>query len=200
MLFRSCKRGIIDFAKEYLKLQREKGHIRLGTETSDDLMKVIYRIYRYPTTIEAKTLSMLQHENMGADTLYTVCEKEHIELLKKVGLEEFNKRIGIYDALWVPGLIAQYDPMFFYKNMLEHGASQYEIKIINIVQEIISDKIQDVVIIGAGEAGQKIKKYLDLYKSIGVNVKIEAFIDNNEIVLGKFVDDVELKAFNVSFE
>ncbi len=195
-----CKRGIIDFAKEYLKLQREKGHIRLGTETSDDLMKVIYRIYRYPTTIEAKALSMLQHENMGADTLYTVCEKEHIELLKKVGLEEFNKRIGIYDALWVPGLIAQYDPMFFYKNMLEHGASQYEIKIINIVQEIISDKIQDVVIIGAGEAGQKIKKYLDLYKSIGVNIKIEAFIDNNEIVQGTFVDDVEVKAFNVSFE
>lgn len=39
-----------------------------------------------------------------------------------------------------------------------------------------------------------------MYKSIGVNVKIEAFIDNNEIVQGTFVDDVEVKAFNVSFE
>lgn len=195
-----CKRGIIDFVKQYLKLQKEKKYVKLGLKTSDDLMKIVYRIYRYPTVIEAKILSTLQHENMGVDTLYTVCEKEHIELLKKVGLEEFNKRIGIYDALWVPGLIAQYDPMFFYKSILENGASQYETKIIDIVQEIIADKIQDVIIIGAGEAGQKIKKYIDLYKCININITIEAFVDNNKIVQGTFVDNVEVKAFEESFQ
>lgn len=195
-----CKRGMMDFEKEYLRLKKQKSHINLGVEMSDELMKIAYRLYRFPTAIEAKTLSILQHENMGVDTLYSVCREEHMQLLKDIGLEEFNKRISIYDAFWVPGLIAQYDPMYYYKKMFENGASQYETRIIDMVQEIINDGIKDIIIIGAGEAGQKIKKYIDLYKCVGSEIKIEAFIDNNRNVQGTFVDDIEVKAFDSEFE
>ncbi len=194
------KMGIIDFEKEYLKLQKEKNQIKLGIKDSDDLMKIIYRLYRYPTIMEAKVLSELQHENMGVDSSYTVCKKEHLKLIKEVGLKEFNKRISIYDAFWIHGLLVQCDPMFYYKEMFEKGVSQYETKIVNIVQEIVNDKTEDIIIIGAGEAGQKIKKYIDLYKCIDVNIRIEAFIDNNRNLQGSFIDGIEVKSFNELFQ
>lgn len=194
------KTGIIDFEKEYLKLQKEKNQIKLGIKNSNDLMKIIYRLYRYPTIMEAKVLSELQHENMGVDSSYTVCKKEHLKLIKEVGLKEFNKRISIYDAFWIPGLLVQCDPMFYYKEMFEKGVSQYETKIVNIVQEIVNDKTEDIIIIGAGEAGQKIKKYIDLYKCIDVNIRIEAFVDNNRNLQGSFIDGIEVKSFNEVFQ
>lgn len=194
------EKGIKDFEYKYFELLKEKDNIKLGIKDSDDLVKIAYRLHQYPTALEAKVISTLQHDVMGIDDLILMCRKEHIELIKQIGPEEFEKKVSIYDVSWRSGLLAAYDPMYFYKTLFKDGMSEYEAKIIDIIQRIINDKIESVVIIGAGEAGQKVKKYLDLYKYVGKKVEIEAFIDNNKNLQGNFIDGIKVSAMSESFD
>lgn len=196
-----CQKGALEFQKYFLQLADKKENIKKSILNAREVSEIAIRLLKYPMIEEAEVLGELEHdENFGADISQKICKKEHLILLKENGQEEFFKKLSLYDVLWWQGLVVQYEPMYFFNKLIEDTASQYKKNVLVLVKDIVNSKVEDLVIIGAGEAGQMIKKYLDLYKHVNNNIKIEAFVDNNFKLHGTMIDSVPVVPMTTKFK
>lgn len=196
-----CQMGALKFQKQFLKISSKKQSIKKGILNEREIGKIATRLLQYPMIDEAELLGSLEHdENFGADVSKKICESKHLLLLKEKGQEEFFKIFGLYDVLWWQGLLVQQNPLYFFNKLIEDTASQYQKNVLILIKSIIDAKVEDIVIVGAGEAGLMIKKYLDLYKYVGSNIKVEAFVDNNKKLHGISIESIKVTSMSTNFK
>lgn len=196
-----CQTGALEFQKHFLNLADKKREMKESILNARDLGKIAVRLLQYPMIEEAELLGNLEHdENFGADVSKLICEKEHLSLLKEKGQDEFFKTLGLYDVLWWQGLVVQQNPLYFFNKLIEETASQYQKNVLALVKSVTDANVESVVIVGAGEAGLMLKKYLDLYRYVGSNIEIEAFVDNNKKLHGTIIDSVKVTSMSTKFK
>ena len=88
---------------------------------------------------------------------------EKMDSLHSERPEYFYSKISPRDVLWLEGLQVLVDPMFFFNKIVDISDLHQEKTILRIVKKISEDKVDKIVIIGAGEAGRQVLRYLQLY-------------------------------------
>jgi hypothetical protein len=149
-------------------------------EKPEELVKLVLRLMTMPTLIEAQCLGKLTYDdNYGADVVQYFCNKEDFEIIRIKGLEYYIKTAYPGKAAWMEGIVVQSDPTYFINKIIENSSSDYEKSILKVVKQAVGGGARTIVIIGAGEAGRMMQKYLNIY-----GIHIEAFIDNNKKLQG----------------
>ncbi|WP_271713586.1 HAD hydrolase-like protein [Anaeromicropila herbilytica] len=189
-----CQQGILAYQKIYLEVLSKKKYLK--SLNKRELTKIICRMLNSPTLAEALLLSKLNHEeNYGAESFKQICRDEHLKLIKDKGIEYFCSSVSPRDVLWLEGLIVQADPLYYFNKIVENSESNYEKSILKIIKKISDANVSEIVIIGAGEVGRKVCKYLQLY-----GIKVEAFIDNNKKLHGHCIENIQVKSMNTKFK
>jgi predicted HAD superfamily hydrolase len=190
-----CQEGILFYQKHFLELARQKERLREVKNEVRQLTQIVLRMMNFPTLEEAKTLSNLSHdENFGADSVHKICDQDHLDMIKEKGVDYFCKSTLPEEVLWLEGLMVQADPTYYINKLVDNNESHYEKSILQLVRNVTIHKPKCVVIIGAGEAGRTVYKYLQIY-----GIQVEAFIDNNKKLQGHDINNVPIKAMTDTF-
>ena len=189
-----CQDGMLSFQNEYLKLKK-KGK-KIDCESLSDAVNIAVRMIQLPTYDESVLLGNLQFdENYGVDSVEELCKKNTLEEIKKIGIDNFIQSSVPGQIPWIEGAITQVDASYYIDKVLVSSRSSYEQSIIRIVKQVINKKQKKVIVAGAGEAGRKMQKYLELY-----GITVEAFTDSNSKLQGNMINGIVIKRLDDDFE
>lgn len=194
------QQGIRDFQQEYLRIRDLKaGGIVWQRPNPAETAKVYMRIVRVPSLKEAGTYGRIVHdENYGVDTGYTLCEKEKIDYIKQHGFSEFAQTYDITEELWLEGLRTCSESGYEFQRLKQYAGSNLAKSMAELAQEIgsyIGEKKEQVVIVGAGEAGQTLCEFLRL-----LGIEVEGFIDNNQKLQGEIICEHPVQAMTHPYQ
>jgi hypothetical protein len=185
------QQGVLDFQKEYLRLKEFKIGICAIQEKYEQLLYTLARLIKLPTVSEAKVIGELYYdENFADHKFYQICPPDLVDEIKK----KQNNPETIIEAnsgmciKWINGVATLADPMHYVKKLiLESGSGYiYNGRILKMIEKIKQDRVESVVIVGAGDLGKTILSFLNNY----TDIQVEAFIDSNKNIWGCLVDGV----------
>ena len=186
-----CQEGMLAFQSEFLKL-KERKHISISPQ---DATKMVQRLVTLPTMQETKLLGNLQYdENYGVDEVHSLCPENFVQMAIQMGSDAFIESHLPGEIPWMEGVITQADGTYYIEKTLEQSLTGYERSIIKIVKKVLCNKPEQVVVAGAGEAGRKLQRYMELY-----GIRIEAFTDNNQKLQGSGINGIPVKSLKDSF-
>ncbi|OEH86746.1 hypothetical protein BHU72_00270 [Desulfuribacillus stibiiarsenatis] len=154
---------------------------------------IIERLIEFPTPIEASKIGELYYEeNFGSDTCSQICTQNDIHLISNLGVENFLEVVGFgyyYNGIrWPKAIITRYSPNYLYRKYLEENSTDYYFTLaIFMIKKLMAEKISEIVIYGAGEVGQSIKKIAELY-----DIKVKYFVDRKQEIWGTYIDGIEV--------
>lgn len=188
-----CQKGVLAFQEEYLKFAYRNGEYKRIDCDAGMLARMFMRVIDFPTPEEAKYIGSLSFdENYGRDAVEPMCSPNELQKVKEMGPERYVDQIIPGDVPWVEGLIVQNRPEYYVEKLADTNFSYYDRALFRMVQSALNRGIRHINVVGAGEAGRALKKYLDLYA-----VQVECFIDNNESLHGTVLDGIEVVGMNM---
>lgn len=191
----SVQQGILAFQREYLELKNKKSKSVAGY-SSKEALQIVLRLFQVPIKIEAEKLgNMVWDDSFTQFTVKSFCDERYRKQIVELGVDAFINTIKLGANVWVEGLVTQVEPMYYLDKVLDENANSYEKAILAIVRNVVIHNPDWVVVVGAGEAGRALQKYLDLY-----GVKIEAFTDNNVKLQGSMVNGIPVKTLRDVFK
>lgn len=186
-----CHEGILAFQREFLNLKKKKNVNILP----QDVTKIALRLVTLPTPDEVSILGKLYYdENYGVDIVQSLCPDIMVQEAEKTGVDAFIELHPPGEVAWMEGIVTQIDETYYIEKILGQSLTGYEHFIMKIVKKVLLGKPEQVVVAGAGEAGRKLQRYMELY-----GIRIEAFTDNNEKLQGNKLNGIPVKSLHNSF-
>lgn len=192
VLKRICQKGIMDFQSNYLQLVKVKGK-DIDFEglfmKSREISQIITRVFLLPTKQEAQSLISLHHDdNYGNGELSAFYDETEFELLESLGTEVFLRKAKKYKVAWPEGIVTLKDPGYLLLRVLRKNKkvkSNYLAEMIDLCDALREDKVNEVIIYGAGEVGRSLVRALRLFNIVPV-----CFVDRKESLWGEVIDGV----------
>lgn len=191
---RVCQEGIMDFQSNYLQLVKEKGE---DIEFADLLLKqreisqIITRVFLMPTKDEAQNLLFLHHDdNYGNGELSAFYHETEFMLLETLGPEVFLSKAKKYKVAWPQGIVTLKEPSYLLLSVLRKNKkvkANYLPEMIDLCDVLREDKVNEVIIYGAGEVGRSLVRALRLF-----NIAPVCFVDRKESLWGEVIDGVRV--------
>lgn len=200
------QQGIMEFQNEYLRVRKSKqsGCFRpFPVETA----RAYERLVKVPSRMEAMAFGTTVHdENYGVESGSVLCGKEKIDYIRKHGFSEFAKAYDVSSELWLEGLRTCSERDFEFESLCNNAGTNLARSMAHLAKEICShiDSRTDgrtgrengsVVIVGAGEAGQTLYRFLSV-----LNIPVEGFIDNNQKLQGEKINGIPVEAMDYPYQ
>jgi len=190
------QKGMMFFQKVYLDLKKRKPLIETTFNERSSLRELVLRLITLPTEEEAGFLGDLTWDNnYGKLNTDRFCSKEDMERVKEIGVPAFCQEQNLRENMWLEGVVTQVQPYYYLNQVLEMKASTYEQSVMKIVKNILQSNPGEVIVVGAGDVGRTLQKYLKLY-----GIRIEAFTDNNVKLQGSVINGIPVRTLRDEFK
>lgn len=188
-----CHEGILEFQKYFFYLDDKKKIISRIIENREHLHKIWTRVMELPTLKEAKNLGKLHHEDKFNGYGYsTFCKKEMIKTVNEIGIDKFKKMYSSNSTLWINGIITNAQPLYIVNKYLE-DKDEYKAfsKMLELGLQVKKDKINKVIVYGAGEMGRTLIKALKL-----LNIRAESIVDKNDALWNSYIFETPITSLD----
>lgn len=170
--------GVLEFQKNFYIFAEKKPHLYDVIKNGKVLCQIVSRSLGAPTHKEAYYMGNLFYDqNFGADNQCKIVEKDTLDTMKKLGINEFFKSDRVRNQEWFSGMYALCEPFYYVKKGYQKKYDYTMFKRVCYVEKIIEQFAgQSIVLVGGGVAAREI---LELIHSAEQNIHIEAIVDNS---------------------
>ncbi len=152
--FKDFQQGVLDFQNLFYQCKRD-------TEWNDfleeDICKIVKRLFLSPTKEEAQNYFELEFEENLMDIGIQLANlPNEINKCKKMSPEVYLSCADGKEVSWPQGIVSLYNPAYHYIRSIEDDdfRRNYIMPIYNLCVELIKNNIKQVLVYGAGFAGQ----------------------------------------------
>ncbi len=183
-----CREGILRFQEMYYKCLYKKEFIKDIYLRKSEILSIIARFMKYPTYEESFNLLNLHHDdNFGTKAVEKFYKEADFEHLRKMGNEDFLLKGKYMKVIWPEAVLTLKEPTYLQRKLIREcwNMPRYYKEVSEVVGKLKEDKIDTVIIWGAGEIGQVCLQFL---KREGIEAL--AFIDRKEWLWNLYIDEV----------
>lgn len=185
-----CRDGILKFQELYYSCLSNKECIRNIYSRKREILSIITRFMKYPTYDESFKLLNLHHDNnFGTKAVERFYKETDFELLKKIGNENFLLKAKHMNVIWPEAILTLKEHMYIQKKIIResYNMPRYYKEVLELVERLKEDKIDSIIIWGAGEIGQVCIHFL---KKEGI--EILALVDRKEWLWDSYIEEVPI--------
>jgi hypothetical protein len=193
-----AQQGILEFQKQWFTLKGQKSLPKLYECVSVEILgSLIARVILCPTTIEAKFLGELSHDdNFGSQNLQKLFDANIAEKILKTGAEYLLDNPSLLrphtTVFWPQLYITNSYPDFLIHKYSQLNPQHREVRALFQLKKSLQEKgVKTVIIYGASVTGKKIANFLKDAEGL----HIIAFCDRNEKLWGTTLAGIPIYSF-----
>lgn len=183
---KELQEGILSFQQVYYKLISAKPYLEKMAPMK--LARSVERLLTMPLFREAELFQVMKYDqNFGANTMTPVIRPEGLAKRKRKGETYYYSRSHAQEVTWNSGMNVLADPAFYIRKAAPFLLYAGYAHMLVLEQALLYAKDASIVLIGAGDGGNKVLQAAAVLGSLG---RIEKIVDNNAAVWGSFIGGV----------
>lgn len=190
-----CRNGILTFQKIYYETLYKIENVESVLLKKRENLSTIVRFMKYPSYEESFNLLNLHHDdNFGTKAVYKFLVDSDLDSMNKMEINEFLKNGKKLKVIWPEAEVSLKKPSYMQNIIIEksHNMPRYYKEVYECVKKLKKNKVNKVIIWGAGEVGRVCIEQL-----IKEKISIENLVDRKEWLWDTEIRNIKIISMNM---
>lgn len=183
--------GIKAYQKEFLKIAKDKEHIRRPEHRAVESCRIMERLFCYPLKQEVNYLADLVYDqNFGSNTFSPILSKKIVEKMETTTWEKFYCGLNSTEIVWYSGLNAHVNPTCYLEAFYMLNRSYRKLSLLLMTKKAIERASgKKIILIGAGVNAKEVLHFVSV---LGKTAEITKIVDNDKNVHDSYMAGIRI--------